>query len=70
MATYHDKILGLLGLGSVGHDSIMFYLVTGGWIFTVIQFLVTVFIPAPYGRHAKNAPKYLTCKKLPQRILF
>ena len=58
----HDQIIYLLGLSSSSDQSISSYLVICGWTFTVLQFFVTVLKPAPYGRHAENASKYLTCK--------
>ena len=58
----HDSIINFFGLGSFSNEQISTYLVAGGWIFTIVQFFISVFVPAPYGRHAENAPRYLTCK--------
>ncbi len=57
----HSALLSLFGWSSDA-DDLTRALVFGGLVFTALQFVVTLFKPAPYGRYAKEEIKYLKCK--------
>ncbi len=59
----HDYLVSLVFDSSYSNDDVTLTLVYGGLIFTTIQFIVTVVIPAPYGRYAKDAPSITKCKQ-------
>ena len=62
MPPVHDLVKSAFFGPSYSDADITRALVIGGFAFTAVQFLVTVVIPAPYGRYAKRAPSYTKCE--------
>ena len=46
----------------MGDTEITNNLVLIGLIFTILQLIISLKIPAPYGRYNSIGPKFLTCK--------
>jgi hypothetical protein len=59
MGTFHSYVVGYIG-PNLSYEDLMWRLVISGYIFTVVQFLVSFVLPAPYGKHVGSAPKFMT----------
>eukprot|EP00095_Tigriopus_kingsejongensis_P004234 maker-scaffold711_size108467-snap-gene-0.26 protein:Tk04234 transcript:maker-scaffold711_size108467-snap-gene-0.26-mRNA-1 annotation:"steroid-5-alpha- alpha polypeptide 2a" len=67
---WHDLMVSSLFPPSYSNEDITFTLVRGGVIFMILQFLVSLTRPAPYGRYAEKAPAFLTLFNLNNRLAW
>ena len=65
MGYLHSWIVGHVFGQSWTNQEVMDTLVWGAWIFTIGNFVFSLFMPAPYGKHGDTAPRLLSGKSVP-----
>lgn len=64
MDNLHERIVLLLFGPGYSNEDVTFSLVRMGTIFMVLQFLISLVRPVPYGRYKDESPKFLTRKTI------
>lgn len=70
MGFFHQALSGLIFASTASNESISQTLVLGGWAFTIVQFVISLVLPAPYGRYTEASPKYLSFGQINSKLAW
>lgn len=70
MDNLHERIVLLLFGPGYSNEDVTFSLVRMGTIFMVLQFLISLVRPVPYGRYKDESPKFLTLFNINNRLAW